>query len=251
VVVSALRDVDVRAHVPQINGAAVNNPLAVPPGPVPNRSVRTDAQIGAMITAANQVYFPHGIRFVLNGAVDRAGVRNFASQGFVNDQNAEFGQMMATNRANNMVNMYFVPQIGAAAEINDVHGSASSVRTAPTTFGSLISDQAAATGHVIAHELGHVLNLINDPGAANPFIHADAVRQGGPAGTGRQVRHDIITRRRLMFSTVDFPANGGMAYRDDVGYGADSPGDLLTVKQLNADRTDMEAQEVRRNAARI
>jgi len=164
---------------------------------------------------------------------------------------AEFGQTMATNRANHMINIYFVPQIGSAAEINSVHGSANSVRTAPTTFGSLISDQAAATGHAIAHELGHILNLINDPGAANPFIHADAVRQGGPAGMGRQVRHDIITRRRLMFSTVDFPVTVGMPYRDDVGYGPDTAGDLLTVKQLNADRTDMEAQEVRRNAARI
>lgn len=245
VVVNALRDVRIAAHVPTINGAIVNDSTGTP---VPARSTRTDANIRDLIAQANAIYFPYGIRFVLDAAINRAGVLNFSNRGMVNDMTNEFGLTTANNRVNGAVNMYFVPQIGSAAEVDQVGGSASSSRENPNTFGSLIADMAAG-GQTIAHELGHVLNLVNDP--RGQFVHVNTVNDPASPGTGREVRSDIVSRRRLMWAFTNLPADPNMPYRSDVGYGAGQPGAMLTVKQLDQDRTDLEMREVQRAAARL
>ncbi|MDI6756319.1 MAG: hypothetical protein QME78_18265, partial [Thermodesulfobacteriota bacterium] len=74
VVVNALRDVRLAAHVPTINGAIVNDTGGTP---VPAQSIRTDATIRNLIDQANAIYFPYGLRFVLDAAIDRAGALNF------------------------------------------------------------------------------------------------------------------------------------------------------------------------------
>jgi hypothetical protein len=245
VIVNALRDVRLAAHVPTINGAIVNDSGG---NPVPAQSTRTDANIRNLIDQANAIYFPYGLRFVLDPAIDRAGALNFTNRGMVNDMTNEFNLTTAHNRVNGAVNMYFMPQIGSAAEVDQVGGSATSARGSPNTFGSLIADMAAG-GQTIAHELGHVLNLVNDP--RGEFIHVNTVNDPASPGTGRQVRHDIVSRRRLMWAFTNLLADPNMAYRSNVGYGAGQPGALLTVKQLDQDRTDLEMQEVQRAAARL
>lgn len=245
VIINALRDVRLVAHVPTINGAIVNDSTG---NPVPMQSIRTDANIRNLIDQANAIYFPYGLRFVLDAAIDRAGALNFANQGMVNDMTNEFGLTTAHNRVNGAVNMFFVPQIGSAAEVDQVGGSATSARGSPNTFGSLIADMAAG-GQTIAHELGHVLNLVNDP--RGQFIHVNTVTDPASPGTGREVRSDIVSRRRLMWAFTNLVADPNMAYRSDVGYGAGQPGAMLTVKQLDQDRTDLEMQEVQRAAARL
>ena len=80
-----IRDVRLAAHVPTINGAVFNVPVAgvVPPRAVavPARSIRSDDGIRTLIEAVNRIYFPYGIRFLLDAAIDRAGVLNFVTQG--------------------------------------------------------------------------------------------------------------------------------------------------------------------------
>ena len=244
-VVSGLRDVRLVAHVPTINGAVVNDTGGTA---VPAQSTRTDADIRNMIREANHIYFPYGIRFQLDAAIHRGGVLNFANRGMVNDMTNEFEQTTALNRVNGAVNMYFVPQIGAAAEVDQVGGSASSARASRNTFGSLIADMAGG-GQTIAHELGHVLNLVNDPRGV--FVHVNTVDDPAIPGTGRDVRNDIVSRRRLMWAYTNLPADADMPYRGDVGYGAGQPGAMLAVKQLDRDRTDWEMQEVQRTAGRL
>lgn len=244
-VVSGLRDVRVAAHVPTINGATVNDSHGAP---VPAQSNRTDADIRDLISQANSIYFPYGIRFRLDAAINRAGALNFANRGMVNDMTNEFEQTTALNRVNGAVNMYFVPQIGSAAEVDQVGGSASSARTSRNTFGSLIADMTGG-GQTIAHELGHVLNLVNDPRSV--FIHVNTVDDPASPGTGRDVRDDMVSRRRLMWAYTNLLPDANMPYRDNVGYGAGQPGAMLAVKQLDQDRTDWEMQEVQRTAGRL
>jgi len=244
-VVSGLRDVRVVAHVPTINGAIANDSHGAP---VPAQSNRTDADIQDLIRETNSIYFPYGIKFILDAGINRGGALNFANRGMVNDMTNEFEQTTALSRVNGAVNMYFVPQIGGAAEVDQVGGSASSAQTSRNTFGSLIADMTGG-GQTIAHELGHVLNLVNDPRGV--FIHVNTVDDPASPGTGRDVRDDMVSRRRLMWAYTNLLPDANMPYRDNIGYGAGQPGAMLAVKQLDQDRTDWEMQEVQRTAGRL
>jgi hypothetical protein len=249
VVVSPLVDVRTVAHVPTINGAPFVDPATG--APFPAQSTRSDASIRATVDSCNLIFFPYGIRFVLDAAIDRAGVLNLARQGMVDDLTNEFNRTTALNRVANSANAYFVPQIAngtATNPINRTLGVATSARTEPASFGLLVSDRASG-GHVIAHELGHLLNIVNDP--TNEFLHIDTIVDPAIPGTGKRVRDDIISRRRLMFSSLRFSLDATRAYKDDVGYGARLAGHMLTIKQLNNDKTDDELREVRRTAAAL
>jgi hypothetical protein len=198
-----------------------------------------------LIADVNRIYFPYGIRFLPDAAIDRAGVLNFVTQGFVNDLANEFEPTTALNRVDGAVNMYFVPQIGMTSEVNRVGGVARTSRGNRRTFGSIIADVAAG-GQTVSHELGHVLNLVND----SLYIHVNTVNDPTIPGTGRSVRDDIVSRRRLMWAYTNLPPVRRMVYRSEVGYGI-GPGCMLTVKDLAGDRTDGEMAEIRRLAARL
>lgn len=243
--INEVSDVDIVAHVPAINGTAQTDAAG---NPVPARSTRTDAEIQNLINEANEIYLPYGLRFMLDPAIDRAGpAMNLTNRGFVNDQTNEFDTTTAHNRVNRAINMYFVPQIGTAAEIGQVGGSACSAKGNPNTFGSLIADMTSG-GQTIAHELGHVLNLVNDPKPSPKFIHVNTREDPAIPGTGRDVRDDIISRRRLMWAYTNLLADPNMPYRTNVGYGASQPGSMLAIKQLDHERTDLEMLEVQKAA---
>jgi hypothetical protein len=251
--VTAMQQVRVVAHAPTINGAVQIHPVTA--AAVPAQTVRTDAQIRAMFDVANAIYFPYGVRFTVDAAVNRTGVLAFQNQGMVDDLTNEFNNTTASNRVNNVVNAYFVPQIANPTSaqptaVDQVHGVANSARTNPRTFGLLVGD-AARSGHVVAHELGHLLNLPNDP--QGRFVHIDTVTDPAAPGTGRQVRADILTRRRLMYAFVNIPADAARPYRTQVGYGMSTAtrgqvGGMITIKQYDADKTDLEHFDVLRTA---
>ena len=248
VVVNLTRNVRLAAHVPTINGAAVNDPSGDPGDVVPSRSFRSDDEILGMIEEVNQIYFPYGIRFVPEPVIDRAGVLNFTHQGFIHVLTGEFNRTTALNRIAGAVNMYFVPQIQFADTtiVNHWGGAANSSRGAPRTFGSIIADMAVG-GQTVSHELGHVLNLVKN----REYQHVNTRMDPAHPGSGRNVRDDIVSRRRLMWAYTDFLHVDGMGYRDDVGYDIGNPGCMLTVKDIDGDPTDDEMAEVKRNAARL
>jgi len=250
VVVNPLIDVRTVGHVPTINGAPFIDPATG--APFAATSNRSDASIRALIATANVIYFPYGIRFVLDAVIDRAGVLNgFKNQGMVDDLSNEFNRATALNRVANVVNAYFVPQIAdgtAANPINRTAGVATSAITDSVSFGLFVAD-FTTSGQVIAHESGHLLNVVNDP--TNEFLHINTKADPAIPGTGRVVRDDIVSRRRLMYAFTNFLPDPNRAYRDDVGYTPLTPGGMLSIKQLDNDKTDLEMKEVRKTAGRL
>jgi hypothetical protein len=111
----------------------------------------------------------------------------------------------------------------------------------------LIADWVAFQS--VGHELGHVLNLVNDP--SGQFVHVNTVTDPTSPGTGKVVRDDIVSRRRLMYAFTNIVPSLKNPHRNDVGYGAGNPGAMLSIKQLDNDKTDLEMAEVRRSAARL
>lgn len=276
VVVNRLIPVRVVAHVPIINGAVVINPLPPPAGApfptaqgtaFPPQALRNDASIRQMISDANIIFFPYGIKFNLDAVIDRAvpgaltGTINLPNQGMVAPDNPQFRAVAAVNRVPRAINAYFVPQISAsAATINRTAGMALSARTVRDRYALFIADWTTSF-QSIAHEIGHLFNLPNDP--TNRMTQHVNTRSDIGGGTGRPVRFDTISRRRLMWAFTDFfpasvpahtppnPRDHDLALRDDVGYGIDTPGGMLSVKALNNDPTDKEMAEVQRTAGAL
>lgn len=275
VVVNNLIPVRVVAHVPIINGTVVINPLPPPAGApfptaqgtaFPTQSSCTDASIRQMFSNANIIFFPYGIKFNLDAVIDRSvagaptGTVTLANQGMVAPSNAEFRRVTAINRQARAINAYFVPQIAtSAATINSIAGMALSARTVRDRYGLFIVDWTNSF-HAIAHEIGHLFNLPNDPTGQMPD-HINTRPDAAIPGTGRVIRFDTISRRRLMWaftrirlgnSTLEpNRALHNLTFRDDVGYGNDTVGGMLTLKQLNNDKTDKEMAELQRTAAAL
>ncbi len=260
--VNPIIDVRMVAHVPTITGNAFPNP-ATPGIAFPAQSTRTDASIRALIAGANLIYFPYGIRLNLDAAIDRAAAIALTNQGMVDDlSNAEFNGTMQLNRVAGAINAHFVPQIAdgtAANPINATAGVATSAITDPTNYGLYVADWATSF-QVIAHESGHLFNIVNDP--TNSFLHINTRPDAAIPGTGRVIRFDTISRRRLMWAFTGIRlgnnppiepnrAAHNLPFRDDVGYGRNAVGGMLTIKQLNNDKSDLEMAEVRRTATRL
>ena len=268
VAVNPLIQVRVVAHVPTINGAAFNNPAPPPAGApfptaqgtaFPAQSARTDASIRGLIDGANVIYFPYGIKLNLDAVVDRAGVIALARQGMVDDLTTEFDRTTQINRVAHALNVYFVAQIAngtANNPINSTAGVAVSARRNPTIYGLFIADWTTSF-QSIAHEIGHVFDIVNDP--SGEFLHINTKTDPAIPGTGRDARFDTISRRRLLWAYTNFfpgnaapaPRGHDLAIRDDVGYGNNTPGAMFTVKQLNNDKTDDEMRDIRRNSANL
>jgi hypothetical protein len=238
-------------HVPTINGAVQNdsNGNVVPPV-----STRSDASIQTFIQDMNKIYFPYGIQAVPDAAIDHALVLNLTNQGMVDDS-VEWDNVLLQNRVAHSINAHFVPQIAGPSNPNPnlnigpdiVGGVGVSLVGGPTDFGLLIADWVAFQS--VGHELGHVLNLVNDP--SGQFVHVNTVTDPTSPGTGKTVRDDIVSRRRLMYAFTNIVASAKNPHRNDVGYGVGNPGAMLTIKQLNNDKTDLEMAEVRRSAAHL
>src|SRR3954468_6849625 len=64
IIVNAVQDLRLVVHAPTINGAVQVNPVGG--ATIPAQTVRTDAQIRAMFSVLQAVYFPYGLRFVLD-----------------------------------------------------------------------------------------------------------------------------------------------------------------------------------------
>ena len=255
VVVSRIIWVPVSVHAPRITGTVQTDTAGAV---VPETATRAGGSAAAFLTAArqyftdaNKVFFPYGIQFWVDPAVDYATPIALTNQGMVDDLTAEFGRVMALNRRAKTINVYFVPQIAGPTNAanptpaDNVLGSTIGFRRSPATFGLVLADGALPSA--LAHELGHILGLINSA----TWIHSNAVNDAAFPGTGREVRSDIVTRRRLMYAYAQISVTGSRPYRNDVGYGSGRAGAMLTVKQLNNDSTDDEMADVRRYAARV
>ena len=281
VVITSLKTIDVKAHAPIINST-----IQLPS--VGAQSIfNTKAKIESRFADVNKIYFPYGIKFDVMNSVD-TDTHNFLIQGAIDLGTAEGATMSAHNRAGNgAINVIFVPQIVVTQAglnpgenrrwlipQNSIGGAASSAVTNPNAFTVYLADWAGEA-QTIAHEIGHVLNLVNDPSDPR-FVHSNTRdSRTGPQvpGTGVRVRDDIVSRRRLMwaFTSISaqslrtFPAiaptapgtnpvppaynfENIMSYRENVGYGATKVGTMLAIKNFKQDPSDLEMREVQKTA---
>ncbi len=264
--INKFRSIWVKAHVPVISGTAINDTNG---NPVPSQSfLENQNRRQVRIDLLNAIYFPYGIKFTLKGNVDVNPIA-LSQRGAINCD-TEWDTLIKSTKKNKLwiqggLNIFFVPQIVASdAGPDSIGGVASYARTDPN-FMLIVADWARE-GQTIAHEVGHILNLINDPKPQPKFIHTNCREDNRFPGTGKRVRDDIVSRRRLMWAFTesnsyvlrDFNPVGDpdwtynfeniMSYRENVGYGVDKVGTMLTIKQLDKDRSDLEMKEVQKTA---
>ncbi len=268
--INKFRTIWVKAHAPVINGTTA---YYSPGNPVPSQSsFNTKAAVQGQIDLLNAIYFPYGIKFTLKGNVDVSPIS--LKQGGVINLSKEWETLIKNTQKNKLwiqggLNIFFAPQVIATGiGLNRIGGAASNARNVPN-FMLVLADWARE-GQTIAHEVGHILNLVNDPSAVR-FVHVNARdSRNNPQvpGTGVNIRDDIVSRRRLMWAYTTIPTKclkqfpalnpGGaapvynyeniMSYRENVGYGVNKVGTMLTIKQLDEDRSDLEMKEVQKTA---
>jgi hypothetical protein len=235
-----LRELRVRAHIISINPPASGPDAA-------STTAQTPASLVDVFDGANRIFRAAGIKFLYNQAETRFGsISGFAAQGTMTTNLSgkpptfgEFSKLinMTTDGKKpdpNAINVYFIRNANEVLGLTFDHDE-----PRPSGFGVVIADFQNNTtanpdfGRVTAHELGHYLDS---------DIHAN---QNAAA---KNIRADIVSRRRLMFSAASIRADTEPAYRRDVGYGALTPGNLLTVKDLGPDPNDGEVARNRRRA---
>jgi len=272
--INKFRSIWVKAHSLVISGTTINDDSG---NPVPSQSsLNTKAAVQGRIDLLNAIYFPYGIKFTLKGNVDVSPI-TLSQRGAINCD-TEWETLIKRTKNNKLwiqggLNIFFVPQIVASDAGPDlIGGVASNARTDPN-FMLMVADWARE-GQTIAHEIGHILNLINDPKPQPKFIHTNCREDNRFPGTGKRVRDDIVSRRRLMWAFTECPSRtlrspnfspykpdpGGhpnywayhdeniMTFRENVGYGVKKVGTMLTIKQLDKDRSDLEMKEVQKTA---
>lgn len=139
-----------------------------------------------------------------------------------NHQYDEFDTLLNINPVANAVNVYCVHDGTGWAGLSYVTDVSMAGQSG---LGLAIADNASA--YDLAHELGHYLG--NN--------HADENSAGDDTDN-----KDIWLVRRLMYS--DWPADAP-PYRNDVGYGPDQYGAMISVKKLGGDYSNADGEVAR------
>jgi hypothetical protein len=203
-----VRTIRVCCHIVSINGT----------GPT-----RTAASITTLMEGVNRIWQPCGIQFRYREAeILNETVTGYATAGTVttnlndpvpaNREWDEFSELLQENPVSWGINIYFVR---AANEWEGLTYDNDIAR--PNGYGVVVTDEANANldAWVLAHEIGHALNL---------DLHS------GERVASTIWRRDIWSYRRLMWSFTGTPA--APPYHNDVGYGAGTTGSMLTLKNF-------------------
>jgi len=262
VLISEIMSIDCAVHRTAIYAPPANRGAA-------NTTTRTMAGINDLMAEVNKQWRPMGVQFNVTHRKDDTNLTNQVARNGVNPTNGtlltpvfgsgianeNFTRLMATNKVNNRLNIYFVRSIQAA---NPGGGAGPNY----VGFGSahhkglVVSDNIGdleTEAHTVSHELGHILTLAA-MGHTNQYdAHSDDDPQWDATIANR--RHDLWSRRRLMYYMVGLQAAertgaGGRYDFDgiDVGYGNGRSGHMLTIKNLANDSTDNEYTDARNQA---
>jgi len=237
-----------------------------------NTTSRSFADIDTLIAEVNRQWRPGGIEFTVDTRKDDTNLTNQVSRNGIaptdgallcpvygatpQEANENFTRLMATNRVNRRLNIHFVRQIRTATASGAPFyiGFGSSAEK-----GLVVSDTTSdqeTQAHTISHELGHILNLAGIGHSVSEDAHSDDDPQWNTSVPAR--RHDLWTRRRLMYymvglNTDDRIGTGGRYTfaGNDVGYGAGRSGHMITIKNLTQDATDNEYTDARARQASL
>ena len=235
-----------------------------------NTTARSFADIDNLIAEVNRQWRPAGIDFSIDTRKDDTNLTNQVARNGIaptdgallcpvygsGEGNENFTRLMATNRQARRLNIHFVRQIRTASADGSPFyiGFGSSAER-----GLVVSDTASdieTQAHTLAHELGHILNLSGLSHSVPEDAHSDDDPQWNATVARR--RHDLWTRRRLMYymvglSAADRTGAGGRYAYDgmDTGYGNGRPGHMITIKNLDQDHTDNEYTDARNRQATL
>ena len=240
--VFTLRSLPVIAHLLEIEGPReLDEPFEA--------LRRTRLELGPLFEKVNSIWRPAGIEILFDSErgvkVEKITLDTHQGQvtTFPEDNPDPIGEglkIFKTLNDRDAINIYFVRRILKVGKkagtdeivVGDRAGEALSKRRAGKSGdGILVADtDKGGDAAVVAHELGHYLDL---------DAHSDDVPP--PADT----RFDMWSVRRLMFSRLppkDPP------HRNDVGYGPNLRGSMITLKRLKGDPNDGETAVARRRA---
>jgi hypothetical protein len=277
VLVSQLVNVNCAAHRTAIYTAPATRAAA-------NTTTRSQASMRRLIAEVNRQWRPCGIAF----NVDRWPDTNFTNQAAVAGiaptdgellcpiydgvtPNNNFSTLMGLNSQARRINIYFVHSIGTASASGQPKyigfGSSFHKGLVMSDWPNPLEDEA----HTLSHELAHILSLAAAQHTHTADSHSDDAPQWNAEVRNR--RHDLWSRRRLMYYMVGLQADdrtgaavaagAGVTARPagryvtalgqnyefhglDVGHGAGKVGHLLTIKNLTNDPTDDEYTDARR-----
>jgi hypothetical protein len=208
-----LKTLRVRVHLVSINGVA---------------TARTADSMVAVFQEINRIWRPAGIQFEYDPALTvPESINGLATAGQMTtnlggNNWGEFSRIINLHPDPNRINIYCVQNA------NEVFGLTFANNIArPNGYGIVITDNSVPNSN--AHELCHYLD--------NP--------EHAPENAARQnVRQDIWARRRLLWTPNPFP-NATPAYRNDIGYGPQTRGAQISIKDLPGDPWDGEQNRAR------
>lgn len=230
-----------RVHLVTVNG--LGHPNAFLGANCPTRAHKL-ARIQKYIDDANEYWIPHGIVFVVDGAVvDTNWGAVQVPSGNQSIATAECYQAgaLSPNRSAAHVNVYMIPATTSgmtalgvpvrwARERNFRYPVGAPAGTQHLGNALYVVTGSQATPQTIVHEMGHYMNLCS----LNPV--SGAAQQWHTTGDtvgGAQVRDDSVTRRRTMYPVVVL-LNTADAWRNNTGYGANVCGAFITYRRLPA-----------------
>jgi len=235
-----------------------------------NTTSRSFGNIDTLITEVNRQWRPCGIEFAVDTRKDDTNLTNQVSRNGIeptdgallcpvygsHEANENFTRLMATDRVDRRLNIHFVRQIRTASANGEPSyigfGSSAEKGLAVSDTDTDLETQA----HTLSHELGHILNLSGVGHSVREDAHSDDDPQWNTSVPAR--RHDLWTRRRLMYYMVGLDAAdrtgpGGRYSFDgtDAGYGEGRSGHMITIKNLTQDATDNEYTDARNRQATL
>jgi hypothetical protein len=235
-----------------------------------NTTSRSFNDIDNLLADVNRQWRPGGIEFTVDTRKDDTNLTNQVVRNGVaptegallcpvygsGEGNENFTRLMATNRVDDRLNIHFVRQIRTASPNGQpfyIGFGSSSER------GLVVSDTTSdmeTQAHTLAHELGHIMTLAAMGHTVSEDAHSDDDPQWNATVPRR--RHDLWTRRRLMYYMVglnaaDRTGPGGRYAFDgrDVGHGVGRSGHMITIKNLTQDATDNEYTDARNRQATL
>ncbi len=213
--------------------------------------VGTQELINQALDVANEILWPHGVRFRRLAWREKEVTLPQAGQITWASVNQDYRTIMQTNDTDgnatedDKLNLHVVRHIETAFGISystKRYENWPLVGVVVRSSGGYRNTDAVDIGRTIAHELGHCMGLANNF-VNPPHSHVE----DDPSAANK--KKDIWSLRRLMCGGWPADVRAGDAWAHNNGYGDRNKGSMMSVRNLPADRTDNECYNARSHAA--